>query len=392
MSGLILLLFSYVLSQFYRSFLAVLAPVLTKELGVSATDLSNAAAAWFIVFALAQFPIGYWLDLYGPRRTAGYLLLIGGAGGIGVFALANSAFGIILAMALIGLGCAPVLMAAFFVFSHDYDAAKFATLAAIFVGVGTLGNVLGSAPLAAVIESFNWRSVATAMCVITVLVALGILALVKDPLKSGDSAQKGSLLDVLRIRQLWLIFPMIFMGYSLAAGIRGLWAGPYLSDLYDLTTLEIGQVTFYMALALVAGSFAYGPLDRIFNTRKWVVIGGYSALLVVALWFVMSEHKTVNQITIGFVLIGFLGAGYAVQMAHGKSFVPSHLVGRGVTLLNFFSIGGAGITQALSGFVMASGLKAGGLEIGYHRLFVFYAISLGLAILLYAFSHDAKPK
>ncbi len=29
-----------------------------------------------------------------------------------------------------------------------------------------------------------------------------------------------------------------------------------------------------MALAMVAGSFLYGPLDTLFGTRKWVAFGG----------------------------------------------------------------------------------------------------------------------
>jgi hypothetical protein len=33
-------------------------------------------------------------------------------------------------------------------------------------------------------------------------------------------------------------------------------------------------MTLIMGLAMVAGNFAYGPMDRVFGTRKWVVSGG----------------------------------------------------------------------------------------------------------------------
>ena len=36
----------YILSQFYRTFLAVLAPALTADLGVTAAELSHAAGSW----------------------------------------------------------------------------------------------------------------------------------------------------------------------------------------------------------------------------------------------------------------------------------------------------------------------------------------------------------
>ena len=62
MAGLAALALGYVLSQLYRSFLAVLTPALTVELGATKADLSLASGAWFIAFALMQFVVGVSLD------------------------------------------------------------------------------------------------------------------------------------------------------------------------------------------------------------------------------------------------------------------------------------------------------------------------------------------
>ncbi|WP_075996520.1 MFS transporter [Salaquimonas pukyongi] len=396
MAGIVVLLFSYVLSQFYRSFLAVLAPKLGSDLGASATELSNAAAAWFIVFALMQFPIGAWLDRAGPRRTAGFLFLAGSGGGITLFALAQSPVMLIVAMGMIGMGCAPVLMATFYFFARTYSEASFATLAAVFVGLGTLGNVAGTEPLAAAVEAFGWRQVGFGLAAFTFAVGIGILAFVKDPPKAESSGKDatifGGLADLFRIRELWFIFPMVAMGYGVAASIRGLWAGPFLHDMYGLTTGEIGRVTLYMALALAGGSLAYGPLDRLFNSRKWVVLIGNLLVLAAIAYMIAADMPSVWMVTVMFVAIGFFGAGYATQMAHGKAFVPAHLTGRGVTLLNFFSIGGVGVSQAVSGYVVDIATRAGGKAAGYESLFVFYAVMLVVALAIYAFSTDAKPQ
>ena len=53
MAGIATLALAYVLSQFYRSFLAVLTPALTAELGATKAQLSFASGAFFITFALA---------------------------------------------------------------------------------------------------------------------------------------------------------------------------------------------------------------------------------------------------------------------------------------------------------------------------------------------------
>ena len=81
------------------------------------------------------------------------------------------------------------------------------------------------------------------------------------------------------MRVLWPIIPLTALNYAPATGIRGLWAGPYLADVYGADSLVIGEVTMFMALAMVAGSFLYGPLDTIFRTRKWVAVAGNLSLL-----------------------------------------------------------------------------------------------------------------
>ena len=98
--GISALVLAYVLSQFYRAFLAVMTPVLTQDLGVSAADLASASGWWFLAFAAMQVPVGAWLDRVGPRLTTGVLLGLGAAGAV-LFAQASGALQIKLAMALI---------------------------------------------------------------------------------------------------------------------------------------------------------------------------------------------------------------------------------------------------------------------------------------------------
>ncbi|MCC2111333.1 MAG: MFS transporter, partial [Hyphomicrobiales bacterium] len=63
-----------------------------------------------------------------------------------------------------------------------------------------------------------------------------------------------------------------------------------------------------------------------------------------------------------------------------------------VTLLNFFSIGGVGVAQAVSGYVVDLSTEAGGKAAGYESLFVFYGLMLAVALAIYVFSSDAKPR
>jgi MFS family permease len=394
MAGFVALVFAYVLSQFYRSFLAVLTPVLRPDLGMSDGQLAQASGAWFLLFALMQFPIGYCLDTYGPRRTAGLLLGVAGGGGAAVFAMSQNGTHLIIAMALIGIGCAPVLMAAVYLFARMYSPARFATLSSTFIAVGTLGNVVASEPMAAAAQAIGWRPACWVLCTITIVVALAIMLAVRDPepIEAGDQAGGGgSYLSLIKIRQLWPILPCVFVGYAVVAGVRGLWTGPYLEQVYGQDMMQIGRISLFLAIALSLGSLMYGPLDRIFNTRKWVVFWGNAIVAIAAFWLALMPPATVTLAAILLVAIGLFGAGYAVQLAHVRAFVPNHLAGRGVTLMNFFAIGGAAVMQLATGWTYDYAAETAGQDTAFQALFMFYGVVLVASLAIYLFSQDVKP-
>ncbi|MFU8881283.1 MAG: MFS transporter [Rhodobacterales bacterium] len=386
--GLVLLCAGYILSQFFRAFLAVLTRVLERDIGAGPEDLAFASGLWFLTFAIAQIPVGIALDRVGPRITAAVLLAVGGGGGAALFALATSPLHISLAMALIGIGCAPLLMASYFIFARMYSPAMFATLGAVMIGVGSLGNLAGTVPLAWAIVALGWRETIGALAVLSLILSVGILLTVKDPPRI-DGSQKGSLLDLLKMPALWLIFPLLMVNYAPAAGLRGLWVGPYLADVHGATEALIGTATLAMGLAMVLGAFAYGPLDRILGTRKWVIFGGNAicalALVVLAMW---PQAGLVSGVIL-FAVIGFFGMSFPMIMAHGRSFVPPHLAGRGITFMNLVSIGGVGVMQVATGPLYRS---VAGPDVPvtqpYAVLFGFFALLLVLGLVVYLFCRD----
>jgi predicted MFS family arabinose efflux permease len=384
-AGIAALLLAYVFSQFYRAFLAVLTPVLKADLGVTAADLASASGWWFLAFAAMQIPIGEGLDRIGPRLTAGVLMAVG-AGGAFVFSQATGALQIKLAMALIGIGCSPVLMASYFIFARQFSPAIFGTLAGVTIGVGAFGNVASSLPLSAAVEAFGWRETVLGLAAITGAVALAILGLVRDPPRLA-TARDGSLLDLLRIPAIWPILAMMAVCYTPIAGLRGLWVGPYYADVHGADPLEIGQVGLWIGLAMVAGNFAYGPLDRWLGTRKWVIFGGNAltvACLVGLWWFAAAPPAVATALL---VAAGFFGASFPMVIAHGRAFFPPQLMGRGVTLLNLFGIAPIGIAQIVTGRIHA-GTEAVTPVAPFQAVFLFFAVTTAIGLAVYLWSQD----
>lgn len=390
--GIAALILAYVLSQFYRAFLAVLAPILAIDLNANAEALAQASGWWFLTFAVMQIPVGWALDKIGPRRTTAALLAIG-AGGAAVFASATTPLAITLAMVLIGIGCSSVLMSSYYIFARTYSPAVFGTLAGMVVGIGSLGNIGASLPLSWAVEAWGWRGTVWGLAGLTLAVALAILALVRDPGRVEGGA-KGSLLDLLRMPALWPVLLMMAACYAPPAGIRGLWAGPWYADVFGADATRIGQVTLVMGLAMVAGNFAYGPLDRILRTRKWLVFGG-NALMLVCLLGLYAQVATDTWVTVALLAgVGFFGASFPMVMAHGRAFLPPHLMGRGVSLINLFGIGAAGVMQIVTGRIHTALTPSGDLvnsappSTPYAALFLFYAALAGLGLALYLMSKD----
>lgn len=384
-AGIASLVLAYMLSQFYRAFLAVLAPDLAASAGATAEDLGTASGLFFLAFAGMQLPVGWALDRVGPRWTSGVLVAVG-AVGAALLAMATGPGAVKAAMVLIGIGCSSVLMAAYVLFARVYPPAIFGTLAGIIIGVGSLGNIAASLPLSLSIEALGWRSAVWIMAGLTALVAGALMVFLRDPPRAAG-AGRGSLMDLLRMPALWPVLIMMAACYAPAAGLRGLWAGPYMADVFAADAARIGQATLIMGLAMVAGNIAYGPLDRLLGSRKWLVFGGNAMTLacLLALWAMPAAGPGLSVALLA--AIGFFGASYPMVMAHGRAFLPAHLVGRGVTLLNLFGIGAAGLAQWATGKIFAATPSATP-EAPHAAIFLFFAGMVAVGLAVYLFSRD----
>ena len=383
---------AYVLSQFYRSFLAVIAPELANELALDPQALGNLQAFWILGFVATLFHLGWALDTLGPRRTVSAQMLAAVAGAL-LFATAHSATALNIAMLLIGAGCGSIYMGAIYMFGRIAPPQRFALLCSWLLGIGTAGNLLAASPLAWAAESIGWRGAMVGMAVASALSAASVLVLIRDPVRitsHGSRGLLGGIGDILRIRALWPLLPITAVSYAVVLAERGLWAGPYFSSVFGLEPVARGHALLVMAAAMSAGAMAYGPLDRLLGTRKWVVFGGVA---ITALCFAALALPGLS-LSAAIVIMGLLGGfgmTYGVLMAHGRSFVPDHLLGRGITLLNVLFIGGAGVLQPLSGALMKHMAEAPPAQ-AHATLHLIFAGLLVASLIVYVFAKDNPPK
>jgi MFS family permease len=379
----------YMVSQFLRNSVGVIAPNLVAELDLTAAEVGLLSSAFFFAFAAIQLPLGVALDRFGPRLC---LLVCAGitVAGALVFASATSPAGLITARALLGLGSSSSFMAALAVYARRFPPDRFATLTGLQIGIGSIGTLLATAPLAFATAAIGWRGSFLVVAALTLVAGVLVAIIVKDdgPTPGAAAARIESMresiagiLEVLRTPGIVSLFLMHCMSYSSFALVVGLWGAPYLTHVYGYGLAERGDILLLAAIAQIVGSLLWGPTDRLFASYKRPVFLG-SALTAAAFALIAAAGVLPPALLIVWFVVFGLVCGYPpVLVAHGKSVFPPHLVGRGITLLNMGTMGGVFLTQSMSGLVIGLFPPAAGSAYPLSAYCVVFALQ-GVLILL----------
>jgi MFS family permease len=349
----------YIVSQFLRNSVAVIAPNLASELGLSPLEIGLLSSMYFFVFAAVQLPLGVALDRFGPKLCMLVSAAITVAGSV-VFALSSSVGGLVTGRALLGLGTACFLMAPLALYARWFAPERFSTLGGIHLGIGSLGALLATAPMAYSTASFGWRATFLGVGVFTVVIAALTWLIVNDdppgvrtePRPESLRESVAGIWEVIRTPSIGRIFLIQLASYPSYILVVGLWGGPYLTHIYGYDLKGRGDVLFVAALAQIVGSFFWGPTDRLFGRHKIPVLMA-SAMSFLALALFTALGVMSGPVLIGvFALLGFSTGAVSIVLAHGRLLVPPHLLGRAMTLLNIGTMGGGFVVQFISGAVI----------------------------------------
>lgn len=343
---------AYFVSYFFRSANAVIAPDLSREMSLSAADLGLMTSLFFASFAAIQIPIGIGLDRWGPRWVTPALLCIGVIGSL-VFASAPSFAVLALGRALIGIGMAGVLMGAMKSFSQWFPADRFATASGLLVGIGSLGALLAATPLAWFNSVQGWRAIFLIGAGLTALVATAIVAWVRNTPPGvawpGTTAGQGDLHTVFSNRQLWRIIPLVFFVSGILQGFQGLWAGPYLFDVYQLDKIAAGNILLLLSIGATVGYTGSGWLvDRLGTGRVMVAVSALFALSQ----YLLALRPPLAWVYLLYILFGVTGGFNVMLTAQTRQIFPLHMTGKAVTAANLFAIGGVFVLQWLMGLII----------------------------------------
>ena len=390
---------SYIISQFLRNSVGVIAPDLARDFGILPSSLGLLSGAFFLAFGCVQLPLGICLDRFGARYTM-FLCLGITTLACCLFALANGFEEMLLARLLMGLGCSSLLMGPMLLYSRWFSRERFATISGFHLAVGNLGAIGATAPLAFAAATIGWRGAFWGLAIFSLLMAWLVQAFLKDappghqphPKESWGQAIRG-LKEVLLHPDVHKILPLSLVGYASFITLLGLWFSPYLADVHGFGLEQRGNALLLISLGHAAGILLWSPVDRWANSRKYPVLCGVGASVVLMCCLAVPSQPP-SAVAIGIVfLLGGVSAYIPVLMAHGRSIFADRLTGRAITLFNMGNILGVFLLQGLSGLVLQLFVDDGVPvpEIAYRCIFVLLAGLLILAGGIYACVADRKP-
>ncbi|MCP3725227.1 MFS transporter [Paraburkholderia sp. CNPSo 3272] len=381
---------SYVLSQFFRSYVAVIATQLIGDFRFSAQMFGWFAGTFFLVFALAQIPIGMMFDRFGVRITTTAFMVLGTLSA-GVLSCTGSPWIAIAAQAGIGLGCAPVFMGLLNYVLRSGAGMRQQSAVTIASAIGMAGALAAAWPLGRATALFGWRPAMLAATAAMSCATLGVARFVKrsNPLGHGSSPLPGNPpAPTPSGGRFWTLAPAC-LAMSVGGTFRTSWGGPYLADVFGFDLLARGNALTVTSLVGAGASFCMPFLVRFWTPKSlsllWLILGALAALTLAA----VPAASSVLSVAL-ICLLFSVGAIHPLVMSQARAVVPAHRLGRALGLLN--SLVFLGVALANVGFGWLAGeartAHATAAQV-YASLFAVTAFPLAVGAIVFVFSPRA---
>jgi sugar phosphate permease len=384
----------------------VIASDLVHDFGANATALGLMSSAYFYLYSAVQPAVGVMSDSWGPRRLVAVCTLIACLGAV-IFGMALNMTMATVGRALIGIGVGGVFVPALKVFSRWFRAREFAGVTGFFLACGNAGNLAASLPLTYMILVLGWRNSLLSIGAASLLLAILAWIVIRNkPEDKGwqieaadqnpaDGALEDYAEDLTTIRRLgivfgkpsfWMVSGSIFFFGGPALTFQGLWAVPYLMDVYGYNRVQAGGLLMLLPVGFIMGALLFGFLsDRLTISRKSILQWSIGLGLVCWTIFVITGGKP-DSVFLGplFLVMGTCGGGsLPLYMTITKELFPQSITGTAVGLTNTAAFLSTAVYQPFSGFLMD---RVGRSESvypleAYDQILTFFCISMIIAMI-----------
>ena len=374
----------YFISTLLRAITATISPELVNEFNLSAGELGLLGGGYFLGFASVQIPLGYLLDLRGPRKVVSYFLSLTIIGLI-IFALAQNFLTLLVSRIIIGVGVGACLMGPLTAYRIWYQDETQQRANSWMLMVGAIGMLSSSLPVQFFLPLIGWRNIFLFLAFIT-LVCI-ILIIIFIPQWTSKSSKKN---DEAKLSVVWQnqffrsVIPMGFFSTGGLFAIQTLWAGPWMIKVSGYTPEQSAKglflIYFFMLLSfLIWGYFVPKFSKNVNDAIRLLKYGSPLSLLILGLIIYLGPNTESIHWALFIVSAVFLSL---IQPAVGMAFSLSN-AGKALTSYNLLIFIGAFFLQWIIGLIIDLGLSLNYSEIASFQLAMSFVLVTSLTSYLY---------
>lgn len=387
------LMCGYVVVFFQRMAPATVATDMMRDLATREGMMGILSAMYFYPHALMNIPAGILADKWGAKRTISAFFVVACIGSI-IFALSHSVLFASVGRLLVGAGMAMLFVPALKIFSNWFHGKEFAFVTGLFVSSGGIGSLLATTPLAIATTWLGWRASFAYVGLLTLLIGLLAAAFVVDQPRGGPKSAthpsgadiwKG-VMSVVTNRSFPPLAGWFFFCNGLFFTFAGLWAGPYLEQVYELDKPAAGNVLSMIAVGIAIGGALLSSVSNRLHDRRHVLI--FSTSVILALFSILNvflSELSIGALYVLYLLFGIFGNGVvAIGFTITKETFPAAVVGTAIGLVNVFGFLGAALMQPAVGFLLQNFGDRGGAPAvpGYRYAFLAFLLCSGICVLM----------
>ena len=375
----------YFISTLLRAITATISPELINEFDLSAGELGLLGGGYFLGFASVQIPLGYLLDLKGPRKIVSYFLSIAIIGII-LFALAQNFLTLLISRVIIGIGVGACLMGPLTAYRVWYQDETQQRSNSWMLMVGAVGMLFSSLPVQYLLPIVGWRGVFINLSILTTICIILIMIFIpKWNVKDLDkNPETGTLKEIWKNNFFRSLVPMGLFNYGGLFAIQTLWAGPWMVRVSGYTPEESAKglfmIYFFMLISfLIWGYFVPKISKNINDAIKLLKIGTPLSLIILGLIIYLGPDAGAIHWTLFVVSAIFLSLS---QPAVGMAFTLSN-AGKALTSFNLLLFVGAFFVQWIMGLIIDLSMNFNFSEVTSYKFAMSFVLISSLLSYLY---------
>ncbi|WP_440655916.1 MFS transporter [Candidatus Pelagibacter sp. HIMB1509] len=374
----------YFISTLLRAITATISPELVNEFNLSAGELGLLGGGYFLGFASVQIPLGYMLDMRGPRKIVSYFLSLTIVGLL-IFAFAQNFLTLLVSRIIIGVGVGACLMGPLTAYRIWYQDETQQRANSWMLMVGAIGMLSSSLPVQFFLPIIGWRNIFLLLAFITLVCIILIIIFIPQWTSKGNQKNDDAKLSIVWQNQFFRsVIPMGFFSTGGLFAIQTLWAGPWMVKVSGYTPEESAKglflIYFFMLLSfLIWGYFVPKFSKNVNGAIRLLKYGSPLSLLVLGVIIYLGPNTESIHWALFIVSAVFLSL---IQPAVGMAFSVSN-AGKALTSYNLLIFTGAFFLQWIIGLIIDLGLSLNYSEIVSFQLAMTFVLITSLTSYLY---------